>query len=66
MCLSELLKELRRQGVETTEARIRWAIKTGKVSRPRVDGSFRFDFSSTNIAELAAHFAAQETQHDKK
>lgn len=57
MCFSELLRELRRQGLNTTEARIRFAIKTGKVSRPRVDGSFRFDFSDENVAEIAAHFA---------
>lgn len=60
MCLSELLRELRRTGVEASESRIRWAIKTGKVSRPRVDGSFRFDFSEENVAEIVTHFAKSE------
>lgn len=57
MCLSELLRELRRQGIEATEAQIRGAIKTGKVSRPRIDGSLRFDFCDNNVAELVAYFA---------
>lgn len=57
MCLRELMDELRRAGVTISETQIRWAIKTGKVSRPRVDGSHRFDFSDENVAELAAHFA---------
>lgn len=57
MCFSEVLRDLRSQGIEVTESQIRWAIKTGRVSRPRVDGSLRFDFSDENVAELAAHFA---------
>ena len=57
VCLSELLRELRQQGIEVSEARIRFAIKTGKVSRPRVDGSLRFDFSDDNAADIATYFA---------
>lgn len=57
MCLREFLDELRRAGTTVSETQIRWAIKTGKVARPRVDGSMRFDFSFENIAEIAAHFA---------
>ena len=60
MCLSELLSELTRQGVTATESQIRWAIKTRKVTRPRVDGSHRFDFSQENVCELALHFGKRE------
>jgi hypothetical protein len=60
MCLKELMDELRRAGVNVSETQIRWAIKTGKLSRPRVDGSHRFDFTAENIAEIAAHFASRE------
>lgn len=66
MCFREVMDELRRNGVDVTEAQIRWAIKTGRVSRPRVDGSLRFDFSAENVAELAAHFAAREVSHVTK
>jgi hypothetical protein len=57
MCLRELMDELRRVGITVSETQIRWAIKTGKVSRPRVDGSLRFDFRDENVAEIATHFA---------
>ncbi len=59
MCLKELLDELKRRGVQATESQIRWAIRTGKVTRPRVDGSFRFDFTEANLADLAEHFAPE-------
>lgn len=57
MCLRELMDELRRAGITVSETQIRWAIKTGKVSRPRVDGSLRFDFRAEHVAEIAAHFS---------
>lgn len=57
VCFSELLRDLRQHGIDVSEARIRFAIKTGKVSRPRVDGSLRFVFSDENVAEIATHFA---------
>lgn len=60
MCLKELMDELRRAGTEISETQIRWAIKTGKLSRPRIDGSHRFDFSFDNVAEIVAHFAERE------
>lgn len=60
MCLKELLEELKRQDVTASESQIRWAIKTGKVSRPRVDGSLRFDFTQDNLCELALHFGKRE------
>lgn len=60
MCLRELMDELRQAGVKVSETQIRWAIKTDKVARPRVDGSHRFDFSSENLAEIATHFSESE------
>jgi hypothetical protein len=63
VCLSELLAELKRAGVVVSESQIRWAIKSGKVSRPRVDRSLRFDFSAENVAELAMHFSDREVSH---
>ena len=63
MCLSDVLKSLIAGGVRTNESAIRWAIKTGKVSRPDLDGSLRFDFRDENIAELAEHFRRREASH---
>lgn len=60
MCLKELMDELRRAGVEVSESQIRWALRTGRVSRPRVDGSLRFDFTAENIADLVSYFSERE------
>lgn len=60
MCFRELLQELRRNGVAATESQIRWAIKTEKVSRPRIDGSLRFDFSDQKLDERIRHFRKPE------
>jgi len=63
VCLHDLMTALLAQGLEVTEAQIRWAIKTGKVSRPPVDGSLRFDYGEQHVREILAHFgvAARES-----
>jgi hypothetical protein len=48
-----------------TETRIRWAIKSGKVSRPPLDGSLRFDFSDTHLQEIAVYFAGRSPKGGK-
>jgi hypothetical protein len=35
---------------------VRWAIVSGKVSRPPLDGSLSFDFGPEQIEELITHF----------
>ncbi|MCC7421627.1 MAG: hypothetical protein IT428_15195 [Planctomycetaceae bacterium] len=58
MTFSELRAELRLRGIDLSEGRIHWAIRTGKVHRPRLDGSMRFDFSRSNLDEIVMHFFA--------
>jgi hypothetical protein len=41
-----------------TASQVRWALSSGKVSRPRLDGSLRFDFAEQNVRELLAYFAS--------
>lgn len=62
MCLKDLIAELQRQGVSVSESSIRWAIKTGKVSRPNLDGSLRFDFQDEHVVEMLSHFGKREVQ----
>jgi hypothetical protein len=62
MCWRVLFSALQRAGVEATESQVRWAIKTGRVSRPPLDGSLRFHFSNENVAELVAHFSERQTR----
>ena len=55
MCLRDLLNALRSEGIEMTETQLRWAIRTGKVSRPPLDGSNRFCFSERHLREIRVH-----------
>ena len=60
MCLRDLLKRLRDEGLCVTEAQIRWAINSGKVQRPPLDGSLRFVFAEQHVAELRTWFRRRE------
>lgn len=56
MCYGDVLRTLNREGLEVTDAQLRWAINSGKVSRPPLDGSLRFNFSEEHVAELRDYF----------
>lgn len=60
MCLRDLLDALRRDGVSVTEPQIRWAITSGKIERPPLDGSLRFNFGEQHLYQLRQLFG----QHD--
>ena len=56
MCLKDLMAVLCKLGHVVTEAQIRWAIKSGKVTRPPLDGSLRFDFGEQHVREYCTYF----------
>jgi hypothetical protein len=60
MCLRDLLNLLRERGLVVTEPKLRWALKTGKLSRPPVDGSLRFDFGEQHLREVLAYFSGKD------
>jgi hypothetical protein len=60
MCFRELMDLLHEKRIEATESQIRWAMKTGKVSRPPLDGSLRFNFGPQQVSELLALFKAKD------
>ena len=66
MCLRDLLNLLRAQGLEATEPKLRWALKTGKLSRPRLDGSLRFDFGEQHLREALAYFSREKAPAGRK
>ncbi len=59
MCWGDVINLLRRDGYQVTAAQIRWAISSGKVARPPLDASLRFNFSDENVAELKKAFDAR-------
>ena len=56
MCLKDALAALRRGGLSISESQIRWAIVSGKVTRPPLDGSLRFVFGELQLEELKTLF----------
>jgi hypothetical protein len=60
MCYRDLLQILRAEGITPSEAQIRWAISSGKVSRPPLDGSLRFDFGPQHLEELRTSFLQKQ------
>ena len=60
MCFSDLMHELERRGVKVTESQIRWAIRTGKVSKPLINGSLRYEFDDGNVEELVTYLRRRQ------
>jgi hypothetical protein len=52
MCFSDLIKHLHREGINLTVQQVRWAVRTGAISRPQQDGSLRFVYSDQHVEEL--------------
>ena len=50
MCMSEFLEALAARGVPITEAQVRCALKSGKVTRPVMDTSLQFRFGPEHLA----------------
>ena len=63
MCFRDLLNELGRRGIEVTESRVRSAIRLGKVTRPPMDGSYRFVFSNKHVAELVKYLKGKDAKN---
>ena len=61
MCFGDVLRALHEEGITVTTTQVRWAITSGKISRPPLDGSLRFDFGEHHLAELRDYFATVES-----
>lgn len=62
MVLSDTLKILEEErGLKISDTQLRWAIRGGKISRPALDGSLRFDFTTENLDEIERYFRSRET-----
>jgi hypothetical protein len=59
MCWRDLMARIGERGLTVTEAQVRWAIRTGKVDRPPLDGSLRFDFGDEHLNQLLAYLGAR-------
>ena len=60
MCFKDTFEVLRTEGLAITAAQLRWAITSGKVSRPPLDGSLSFDFGPQQVEELRHYFQGRK------
>ena len=63
MSFSEVLRVLRTDGLDVTITKLRWAIDSGKVDRPRMDGTHRYVFEADDVNGLRRYF---EGRHGPK
>jgi hypothetical protein len=61
MCFRDVLDALQADGVRANAVQIRWAISSGRVSRPPLDGSLRFDFGAEHLAALRKYFKSRRS-----
>ena len=59
MCISDVVGELLRRGIDANIWQIRRAVDTCKVPRPKKDGSKRFKFEEEHIACLEKYFRSR-------
>ena len=60
MCFGDLLLTLRADGLNINATQLRWAIDSGKATRPPLDASLRFDFGSQQVDELRHYFRSRK------
>jgi hypothetical protein len=62
MCFGAVRQALLNEGVRATDTQIRWAINTGKIERPVLDRSLRFDFRPQHVAALLRYFRNRQSK----
>ena len=60
MVWKDVLHALRGEGFDVTESQVRWAITSGKVDRPPLDGSLRFIFTQEHLQQLKTLFSVEK------
>ena len=65
MCMRDLLTALYDEGLPVRETQVRWAIASGKITRPPLDGSLRFDFGREHLEQLRQLFAAKSKESER-
>ena len=61
MGLREFMIRLEQDGVQVEEYQIRYAIKVGKITRPELDPSLRFQFEDQHVQQCRGLFNKQPT-----
>jgi len=57
MVWKDIMTSLNDEDFDVTEAQVRWAITSGKIDRPSLDGSLRFIFEPEHLDQLRRVFS---------
>jgi len=49
MCFRDFIRRLADEGIRVSDTQVRWAIATGKLPRPPLDGSLRYVFADEHL-----------------
>jgi hypothetical protein len=49
MCFRDFIRRLAGEGIRVSDTQVRWAITTGKLPRPPLDGSLRYVFGDEHL-----------------
>lgn len=61
MCFRDFVRALTAEGVRVTDTQVRWAIATGKIPRPPMDGSLRYVFGAKHVKNAKRIFGGSQT-----
>lgn len=60
MCFRDFVRALAAEGVRVTDTQVRWAIASGKIPRPPMDGSLRYVFSTEHVQKAKQIFGRKQ------
>ena len=56
MCFSDFVRKLQDLGVKASASQVRWAINSGKISRPPLNGSLSFEFGPEQVEDYRHYY----------
>ena len=59
MCFRDFIRSLAGEGIRVSDTQVRWAIATGKLPRPPLDGSLRYVFGDAHLEIARRIFSKQ-------
>jgi hypothetical protein len=65
MCFTDVLTALRADGPDINGTQQRCAINSGKIARPKMDGSLSFVFDRRQVDELRSDFRTRQSRRQR-
>ncbi len=66
MVMHEVIREAESRGVKIDPNQIRYAIGTGRIPRPPLNGMRVFEFSSEHVEKIVSYFSGPRVRRNAK